>query len=113
MPSDSTIKKVQSSGSPVGKMGQKFLVAGKKMSMRLWEDVPQGEAAQPYARDYETLGYVIKGRARLEIEGQEIRLEPGDCWLVPPGAKHIYHIEEAFTAVEATAPPAEIRNAQD
>ncbi len=113
METDKTVKKVQSGRSPVGEMGQRFLVAGRKMSMRLWRDMPTGEASHAYARDYETLGFVIAGRARLEIEGQEIALEPGDCWLVPPGAEHIYHIEEPFTAVEATAPPAEIRDRQD
>ncbi|MHA7886440.1 MULTISPECIES: cupin domain-containing protein [Roseicyclus] len=111
MTRDTTIKKVQAAHSPVGAMGQKFLVAGKTMSMRLWEAVPEGEAAQPYAhRDYETIGYAIKGKARLELEGQEITLEPGDCWLVPAGAEHLYHIDEPFTAVEATSPPAEIDN---
>lgn len=110
MTSDSTIKKVQSDHSPHGEMGQKFLVAGKGVSMRLWEEVPEGEASSPYThRDYETVGYAIKGKARLEIEGQQITLEPGDCWLVPAGAEHKYHIEEPFTAVEATSPPAEFR----
>lgn len=113
MPNDSTIKKVQSGHSPTGEMGQKFLVASKKMSMRLWEDMPGKKASRPHARDYETLGYVISGRALLEIEGQEIRLEPGDCWLVPPGASHAYHIEEPFTAIEATSPPAEISDPDD
>lgn len=109
MTTDTTIKKVKSEHSPIGEMGQKYLVAGKSVSMRLWEAVPEGEAAKPYAhRDYETVGYAIKGKARLELEGQEITLEPGDCWLVPAGAKHLYHIEEPFTAIEATSPPAEI-----
>lgn len=108
MGSDSTIKKVQSAHSPVGDMGQRILTSGKRVSMRLWERVPTGEAPEPYQHTYEALGYAIQGRARLEIEGQEITLEPGDCWLVPPGATHRYHVDEPFTAVEATAPPAEI-----
>lgn len=107
MKRDTTIKKVQSSHSPVGDMGQKFLVAGKRMSMRLWDAEPTGKKTEVHAREYETVGYVIKGKARLQLEDQEIVLEPGDCWLVPPGAGHAYHIEEPFTAIEATAPPAE------
>jgi len=51
---------------------------------------------------------VIRGRAELEIEDQKIKLEPGDCWVVPKGARHRYHILEPFTAVEATAPPAHV-----
>lgn len=113
MAPDSTIKKVQSATSPMGDMGQKYLVAGKRLSMRLWENVPKGEADRPHTRDYETVGYAISGRARLELEGQVIIIEPGDCWLVPAGAEHRYHIEEDFTAVEATSPPAEFHDDDD
>jgi quercetin dioxygenase-like cupin family protein len=110
---DSTIKKVTSDHSPLGEMGQKYLVAGKRLSMRLWEKVPKGEADLPHRRDYETVGYVLSGRARLELEGQVIVLNPGDCWLVPAGAEHRYRIEEAFTAIEATSPPAEFHDDGD
>jgi mannose-6-phosphate isomerase-like protein (cupin superfamily) len=51
---------------------------------------------------------VIDGRAELHIEGQMVLLEPGDCWVVPQGAEHSYKILEPFTAVEATAPPAQV-----
>ena len=51
---------------------------------------------------------VISGRAELTIEGQTIMLEPGDSWLIPAGAEHSYRILEVFTAVEATAPPAQV-----
>ena len=51
---------------------------------------------------------MIAGRAELTLEGQTLRLEPGDAWLVPAGAEHAYRILEPFTAVEATAPPAHV-----
>jgi quercetin dioxygenase-like cupin family protein len=104
---DTTVKKVSSEVSPEGAMGQVYLASGKRVSMRLWRDeAPQTKEA--VRRDYETVGYVIAGRAELMIEGQTIRLEPGDSWLVPAGAQHSYRILEAFTAVEATAPPAQV-----
>lgn len=107
MASDSTIKKVSSATSPQGEMGQTYLVSGKRVSMRLWrEEEPQ--QADPTKRDYETVAYVISGRAWLEVEGQQVRLEPGDSWLVPAHATHSYRILEPFTAVEATAPPAQV-----
>jgi mannose-6-phosphate isomerase-like protein (cupin superfamily) len=53
------------------------------------------------------VGYVISGRAELDIEGQMVWLEPGDCWVVPAGSQHTYRILETFTAIEATAPPAQ------
>ena len=105
--SDTTIKKVSASNSPKGDMGQKYLVSGKTVSMRLWEAEPKAGKA-PTRREYETVGYVISGIAQLHLEGQTIRLEAGDSWLVPKGAEHSYEILEPFTAVEATSPPAQV-----
>lgn len=105
---DTSVKKVDSAYSPTGEMGQKYLASGKSVSMRLWEN-EQPDAAKPEAqREYETVGYVIKGKAELHIEGQTLLLEPGNSWVVPKGASHTYKILEAFTAVEATSPPAQI-----
>jgi quercetin dioxygenase-like cupin family protein len=106
--SDTTIKKVEAASSPKGEMGQKYLVAGKRVSMRLWALEPGGELKHATSRDYETVGYVISGRATLDVEGQTLSLKAGDSWLVPAGAMHQYTILEKFTAVEATAPPAEV-----
>jgi quercetin dioxygenase-like cupin family protein len=105
---DTTIKKVEAASSPTGEMGQKYLVAGKRVSMRLWTLEPGSELKAATSRDYETVGYVISGRARLDLEGQTLNLKAGDSWLVPAGAMHQYTIIEPFTAVEATAPPAEV-----
>ena len=105
---DTTIQKVSSEHSPKGEMGQVYLVSGKRVSMRLWQDEPPQEPKQSAQREYETVGYVIAGRAELRLEGQTLKLEPGDSWLVPAGAEHSYRILEAFTAVEATAPPAQV-----
>jgi quercetin dioxygenase-like cupin family protein len=105
---DTSITKINSRYSPRGKHGQKYLAAGVKTSMRLWEDEEPGKLKSATRRDYETIGFVMKGRAELEIEGQRVTLEPGDSWIVPKGARHRYHIVESFTAVEVTCPPAEI-----
>ncbi len=105
---DTTIVKVSSQHSPHGKMHQKYLATAKNLSMRIWEDEQPGERKPESSRDYETVGYVIGGRAELHIEGQMVLLEPGDSWAVPKGAAHRYKILEPFTAVEATSPPAEI-----
>ena len=105
---DTSVKKVDSTQSPKGEMGQKYLASGKTVSMRLWEDEQPNEAKPPTARDYETVGYAIKGRAELHIEGQMVLLEPGDSWVIPKGSSHTYKILEPFTAVEATSPPAQV-----
>ncbi len=106
---DTSVKKVDSTHSPKGQLGQKYLASGKSLSMRLWEDEePNSEPKPPAAREYETVGYVIKGKAELHIEGQMILLEPGNSWVVPKGSSHTYKILESFTAVEATSPPAQV-----
>jgi quercetin dioxygenase-like cupin family protein len=105
---DTSVKKIDSTHSPAGDMGQRYMVTGKALSMRLWEKEPPGAAKPRTRREYETIGYVIDGRAELTVEGQTIRLEPGDSWLVPRNAEHSYRILEPFTAVEATSPPAEV-----
>lgn len=111
--SDTTVIKVNSKHSPKGAMGQKYLALGKNVSMRLWEDEEPSESKPEVSRDYETVGYVIAGRAELHLEGQLVKLEPGDSWVVPKGAKHTYNILERFTAVEATYPPAEVHGRDD
>jgi len=105
---ETTVKKVSAAHSPHGDMGQTYLASGKAVAMRLWQDEEPGIKKPSRVRDYETVGYVIAGRATCHIEGQSVTLEPGDSWLVPAGAEHTYTIEEAFTAVEATSPPARV-----
>jgi quercetin dioxygenase-like cupin family protein len=90
-------------------MGRQYLLSGAHVAMRLLEEMPPSAAKPPMRRDYETVGYVIKGRAELHLEEQKVVLEPGDSWLVPQGTAHAYRILEPFTAVEATYPPAPIQ----
>ncbi len=104
---DKTVTKVDSAHSPTGEMGQKYLASGKNVAMRLWEKQKPDDNKDSHKRDYETVGYVIKGKAELHLEGQMVLLEAGDSWVVPKGAKHSYKILESFTAVEATSPPAQ------
>jgi quercetin dioxygenase-like cupin family protein len=104
---DTTVTKVSSAFSPRGKLGQRYLACGKNVSMRLWQQDPH-DGKVLAERPYETVGYVISGKARLTIEGQHIVLEEGDSWVVPRGARHRYEILEPFVAVEATVPPAQI-----
>ena len=106
---DTTIKKIEAAHSPTGPMGQTYLASGKKLAMRLWEKEP-GTDKEARSRPYETVGYVIEGRAHLALEGQTVELKAGDSWVVPEGAEHTYEILERFVAVEATSPPARVHD---
>ncbi|MEL7070393.1 MAG: cupin domain-containing protein [Cyanobacteria bacterium J06581_3] len=98
---------VEASEAPTGSMGQKLLISGNAMALRLWDEAPEdGQQKSTAARNYETLGYVLEGKAELTIEGKTVVLEPGISWAVPEGKEHTYKIIEPFRAVEATHPSA-------
>jgi quercetin dioxygenase-like cupin family protein len=104
------VEKVRDEESSQGGMGQRYLASGESVSMRMWENEQPGEPKPEAAREYETVGYVLEGRAELHLEGEVVELSAGDSWTVPKGATHTYKILEPFTAVEATSPPAEVGN---
>lgn len=106
--SDTTVKKVTTANAPAGAMGQKYLVSGRTVSMRLWSEQPSETMKPSSRREYETVGYVLSGHAELVLEGQTVTLEPGDSWLVPRESEHAYRILSPFVALEATAPPAQV-----
>ncbi len=110
---DTSIKKIDSSNSPETKKGEKFLASGTQVSMRMWVDEEPGADKAEASRPYETVGYVLKGKAELHSEGQVVKLEPGDSYLVPKDAKHTYKILETFSAVEATSPPSQVHGREE
>ena len=98
---------VSTSEASTGDMGQKLLISGDMIALRLWDEQPgDGESKTTHTRDYETAGYVLEGRAELTLGEKTISLEPGVSWIVPQNAEHSYRILEHFRAVEATHPPA-------
>lgn len=104
---DSTVTKIDSRFSPHGELGQKYLASGKALSLRMWERLPSKTFPES-SRPYETIGFVLEGKANLHLENQIVELSPGDSWVVPPNSRHSYEIIEPFSAVEATSPPAEV-----
>jgi len=107
MEHDTTVTKIESKHSPRGPEGERYLASGVRVSMRLWDAEGPGERAES-TRRYEVVGYVLKGRAELHIEGQLVLLQPGDSYVVPRSARHHYKILEPFSAIEATSPPAHV-----
>ncbi|HEY9881221.1 MAG TPA: cupin domain-containing protein [Leptolyngbyaceae cyanobacterium] len=107
---DTSVKKVNAATSPHGDMGQLYLASGVNLAMRLWQEEQPGEAKPETQRPYETVGYVLEGKAELHLEGQLLILQPGDSWVVPKEASHTYRILEPFSAIEVTSPPARVRS---
>ena len=48
---DTTVKKVSVGRSPKGEEGQKYLVSGRRVSMRIWESLPEGKEKHPSRRE--------------------------------------------------------------
>ena len=103
---DKSVTKVASAHSPRGESGQKYLASGVTVAMRMWDSLEAGTKSQSAKRSYETVGFVLEGRAELHLEGQMVLLEKGDSYVVPKGSEHWYKVLKDFTAVEATHPPA-------
>ena len=98
---------VNTQEAATGEMGQKLLISGEMIALRLWDEEPSDtQDKKVHTRSYETVGYVISGRAELTVADKTIVLEPGTSWIVPQNAEHTYRVLENFRAVEATHPPA-------
>jgi mannose-6-phosphate isomerase-like protein (cupin superfamily) len=87
-----------------GEMGQTYLVTGKDVALRRWEE-DACDFGPPSCREYETVGYVLRGTMELDLNGETVTLKAGDSWLVPKEASHRYRIIEPTIAIEATSPP--------
>ena len=65
MMKDTSVTKVTSEFSPHGPEGQKYLASGVHVAMRLWENEKPNEKKPVSKHPYETVGYVLKGKAEL------------------------------------------------
>ncbi len=110
---DTTVIKIDSAHSPTGPDGEKYLASGKSIAMRMWEQLEPADAKPASRRDYETIGYVLAGRAELHVEGQVVLLAQGASWVVPKGAEHTYKVLEPFSAIEVTHPPYQVHGRAD
>ena len=106
----SKIATVSASAAETGAMGQKYLIAGDAVALRMWHEESPSDGGEPHTRDYETVGYVVSGEVEVTVDGETTSLSAGDSWHVPEGAERSYRIVETLTAIEATSPPARDMN---
>jgi quercetin dioxygenase-like cupin family protein len=55
--------------------------------------------------DHESICYLVSGRARVWVGGQEFIAEPGSAWLHAPGVDHYSEALEDCVQVEVKSPP--------
>ena len=65
-----------------------------------WIIFKPGSVSSMHAREVEEFIYVIKGEATIKLDdGDEHKLGPGDCIIIPPGTTH-QHMNNTETDVE-------------
>ncbi|HEV7266871.1 MAG TPA: cupin domain-containing protein [Falsiroseomonas sp.] len=65
-----------------------------------------GQASQPHVHaDHESIVYVVSGKVRVTIEGEEFIAGPGDAWYNAPGVEHHIEALEPTVSVEVKSPP--------
>lgn len=55
--------------------------------------------------DHESICYLVTGRMRVIIAGEEFIAEPGDTWIHPAGVPHYHEALEDSVQVEVKSPP--------
>jgi quercetin dioxygenase-like cupin family protein len=53
-----------------------------------WMRIPVGGKTDRHTRDVEEIIYLLKGRTKVVLEGEEAVLEPGDSLFIPAGVEH-------------------------
>lgn len=68
--------------------------------------VPAGTATQRhYHKLSEEFYFILEGTGRMEIDGEERHVGPGDAILIPAGARHTITAENALRFLCCCAPP--------
>jgi quercetin dioxygenase-like cupin family protein len=69
--------------------------------------MPPGESSPPHVHDHESVGYLVSGNAKTEIDGSSFVLNPGDGFRHPPGALHsMTALDQGAVWLEIKSPPA-------
>ncbi len=53
-----------------------------------WTTLDPGHTPRPHSHVFEQIVYLVSGRARFVVGGEEVVLEPGDMLVVPPNVEH-------------------------
>jgi quercetin dioxygenase-like cupin family protein len=81
-----------------------LLAVGEKtmVTKMLYEE---GNEVQSHAHPNEQGGYVVAGRYRLVIEGEETVIEAGDSYVIPENAEHRLEALETGEVIDVFVPP--------
>jgi quercetin dioxygenase-like cupin family protein len=85
---------------------RKMLIYGEKTMLGEFIQ-KKGAYVKSHAHKEEQIGYLVRGSAQVEVEGQSAMLHEGDCWIIPGNAKHSMEFYEDSMSIEVYSPPRE------
>lgn len=87
-----------------GSEGERLLVNGERMALRLWENEKPGVSKGDHSNPYEYVAYIVKGRVKITMNNHTFEVGAGDSYCVPANTTYSLEILEEATVVEATSP---------
>lgn len=66
-----------------------------------------GNEVKPHTHPNEQCGYVVSGRFRLIVDGEETVLEAGDSYAIPEDVEHEFQALESGDIIDVFVPPRE------
>lgn len=63
-----------------------------------------GNFATEHTHPHEQIGYVISGRYRMTVDGQEAELYPGDSYAIPGNVPHSFEVIEGGEVIDVFTP---------
>lgn len=67
----------------------------------------EGNEVQPHDHPNEQSGYVVSGRHRLIVDGEETIIEAGDSYSIPKRVEHEVEVLESGEVIDVFVPPRE------
>lgn len=99
------LSQVEGRGKDIGQVAVKPLLVGDDMTLL---EIVQGKGVLIPSHqhdDHESVIYLVRGRMRLVIDGDESLVGPGDAWIHPRGVPHYSEALEECVTIEVKSPP--------
>jgi quercetin dioxygenase-like cupin family protein len=87
-----------------GTLSVEKLLHGRR-GLLLEIELTAGSTVPTHQHQHESFCYLLRGRLRLVIDGEERVVEPGDVWLHPEAVDHSTHALEDSVWLEFKSPP--------
>jgi quercetin dioxygenase-like cupin family protein len=77
--------------------------------MMVFYTFPPKKTFPPHSHEvHEQMGFLVSGKLKYFMGGEERLLKPGDCYFAPPGVEHyVENLEETTVLMDVFCPPRE------